>query len=60
MLRKLARSVAHYRMRIEGIQKPNKRHMAINPRSGMLERMPSYFSEHWREYAGYRSSRKAA
>lgn len=50
-MRKLLRSIARYNMSREGVQKPNRRHMAINPQSGMMERMPSFFSQNWRKYA---------
>lgn len=52
MQRKILRNRARLNMTKEGITRQNKRHWVRNPRTGLMERMPSYFSEHWREYAG--------
>ena len=52
MKRSILRSIAKYNMRKAGITHPCK-HSYIT-RRGMsefyTERIPSYFSEHWREY----------
>lgn len=47
-MRKLRRSVAKANMKRMGIQHPNKRHYAIQ--HGVPVRLPSFFSQHWREY----------
>lgn len=49
-MRKYLRKIARAKMRLEGIQRMNKRPWFINTNTGMLERGNSYFSEHWREY----------
>lgn len=44
-MRRILRSIAHARMKKEGIRHPNK------PRTDLKGRkQPSYFAEHWREY----------
>lgn len=51
-MRKLARKVAHANMKKAGIHKPNSRPWVMNPESRMMERADSFFSQHWRKYAG--------
>lgn len=44
-MRRILRSIAHARMKKEGIRRPNK------PRKDLKGRkVRSYFAEHWREY----------
>lgn len=49
-MRKLLRQISHANMKRQGIQHPNKRFMGTG-KSGMPEKLPSFFSEHWREWA---------
>lgn len=50
MKRKLLRAIAHRRMKNAGLVKVNKKMHVVHP--GMREpiRLPSFFSDHWREY----------
>ena len=57
-MRKLKRSIARYNMELAGIQHPNKRVVAVNPQTGMLERMPSFFAGYWRAYAKRKIAKK--
>lgn len=48
-MRKLKRSVAKYNMKKAGIQHPNKHYMGVG-KSGMPEKLPSFFQTHWRDF----------
>lgn len=47
-MRKYKRSVARARMRADGIQHINRKH--LNPKTGRRD-LPSFFAENWRKYA---------
>lgn len=48
--RKYLRRKAHHAMEVAGIEKLNKPRTVINPRTGMIETIPSKFAENWRKY----------
>ena len=48
-MRKLRRSIAHAKMRKEGIEHINKPRTYFDGK--MIRKMPSIFAENWRKYA---------
>ena len=54
-MRKLRRSVAHAKMRKEGLVRVNKKVTLIN---GKKVKGDSFFSQHWHEYVPVRSVEK--
>lgn len=50
-MRKYLRAIARANMEREGVKRINKRRYMVNPRTGMVEKMPSFFAENWRKYA---------
>lgn len=50
-MRKLRRSIAHARMKKEGIRHPNKKKHSVHPTTGQPVTLPSYFAENWRKYS---------
>lgn len=49
-MRKILRNIARANMRKAGMKRVNKRLCAVNPRTGMPERLPSTFAQRWREF----------
>lgn len=49
-MRELLRAKARAKMRKKGIVHMNKPRYGV--RSGMVMKLPSYFADHWREFAG--------
>lgn len=50
-MRKLKHSIARAAMKAAGITRINKRQVSIDPRTGDLVKLPSFFAQNWRKYA---------
>jgi hypothetical protein len=49
-MRKYKRSIARHNMKKAGLQHVNRRPWGYRPGSPVPVRLPSYFSEHWRDF----------
>ena len=50
-MRKYLRARARANMKRAGIRKMNKKRYSINPNTGIVMQVPSFFADNWRKWA---------